>query len=145
MKISNALQCNFENVMKCSWKIYRLLKWEYNFIKFVGPNCKWVLFTFVKNDSAKLVQHTCAVWISYLTQLFLDKTSKQDLLSNICQCAPANMWFMKNFAVRVSLCEMFLDKASRSCGIKDERSSGFKLFLKAESFSMPLCFHHYFF
>ena len=68
-------QCNFENVMKCSWKIYRLLKWEYNFIKFVGPNCKWVLFTFVKNDLAKLVQHTCAAWIrDLLTQLFLDNS-----------------------------------------------------------------------
>lgn len=39
------------------------------------PNFKWVLFTFVKNDSAKLVQHTCAAWIrDLLTQLFLDNS-----------------------------------------------------------------------
>ena len=39
------------------------------------PNFKWVLFTFVKNDSAKLVQHTCAAWIrDLLAQLFLDNS-----------------------------------------------------------------------
>ena len=54
---------------------------------------------------------------------------------------------MKNFAVRVSFCEMFLDKTSysRSCRIKDERRSGFKLLLKADSFFDVTAFLPYFF
>ena len=47
------------NLMKYFHQIYCWLRIQLHEI--FDANFKWGLFTFVKNDSAKLVQHTCAV------------------------------------------------------------------------------------